>query len=196
MEKRHIGSNEEISTETKGNMIVIKEATSLTIGGQKPKLVPDELIKMEHGENWLKLVPHNFFICQAVMSFNNKKATPKDSLAHSSPLICLRNMRNESQEAQTSFADLGFDDTNIKKKRKFKHGLNVTQQSSDILSINVNGVDVRILAAKRENEPVAMEMDANSIAAVFEFLSQGLEMSQEDHDAEECPEMMMPGGLL
>jgi len=177
-------------------MIVIKEATSLTIGGQKPKLVPDELIKMEHGENWLKLVPHNFFICQAVMSFKNKKATPTDSLAHSTPLMCLRHMRNESQEAQTSLADLGFDDTNIKKKRKFKHGLNVTQQSSDILSINVNGVDVRILAAKRENEPVATEMDAQSLAAVYEFLSQGLEMSQEDHHAEECPEMMMPGGLL
>ena len=177
-------------------MIVITEATSLTIGGQKPKLVPDELIKREHGENWLKLVPHSFFICQALMSFNNKKASPKDSLAHSSPLIRLRNMRNESQEAQTSFADLGFDDANIKKKRKFKPGLNVTQQSSDILSINVNGVDVRILAAKRENEPVAIEMDALSIAAVFEFLSQGLEMSQEDDHAEECPEIMMPGGLL
>jgi hypothetical protein len=77
MDKSHIGSNEEISTETKGNMIVITEATSLTIGGQKPKLVPDELIKREHGENWLKLVPHSFFICQALMSFNNKKASRK-----------------------------------------------------------------------------------------------------------------------
>ena len=38
MEKRHIGSNEEISTETKGNMIVITEATSLTIEVRNPSL--------------------------------------------------------------------------------------------------------------------------------------------------------------
>ena len=41
------------------------------------------MIKMEHDAKWLKLVPHSFFICQAVMSFNIKKASPKDSLANS-----------------------------------------------------------------------------------------------------------------
>lgn len=149
----------------------ITERIALSIGDEKPSLVPEKHVVELNGVKYLKIATWcNNIVSVASRGSADTEDNKKVSLAGSVGFDELKSLRAEAVVALTKEAtdDLfGVDPATAKKRVKKSK---TTGHVPDAVAIQINGVSVMMLYPRRDSSDLHVQLDETQLEAVFGFV--------------------------